>query len=74
MIAMTSCVKGLAAPGPTPGPWEASAGLAQSKAAAGISESAKGDLQSHFLGDAMTISCVSLQKIRIAAYAGFDVA
>jgi hypothetical protein len=56
MIAMTSCVKGLAVPGPVPGPWEASAALAQSTAAAGISESAKGDFQSHFLCDAMTIS------------------
>jgi hypothetical protein len=59
MIAMTSCVTELAVPGPTPGPWEASAALAQSEAAADMSESAKGDLQSHFLGDAMTISCVS---------------
>jgi hypothetical protein len=56
MIAMTSCVKGLAVPGPVPGPWEASAALAQNAAAAGISESAKDELQPHFIRDAMSIS------------------
>jgi hypothetical protein len=74
MIAMTSCVKGLAVPGPPPGPWEASAALAQSTAAAGKSESAKGERQPHFIPEAMSISRVSLQTIRIAAYAGFHVA
>ena len=74
MIAMINCMKGLAVPGRVPGPWEASAALAQNTAAAGMSESAKGDLQSHLRCGAMTISCVSWQKIRIAAYAGFDVA
>jgi hypothetical protein len=73
MIAMISCVKGLAVPGPPPGPWEASAALAESMAAAGISESAKGERQPRFTREAMSISRVSLQKIRIAAYAGFDV-
>jgi hypothetical protein len=43
-------------------------------AAAGISESAKGERQPRFTREAMSISRVSLQKIRIAAYAGFDVA
>jgi hypothetical protein len=70
MIAMMSWVKGLAVPGPPPGPWEASAKLAESKAAADVNATANGEC--HFRGKAMMISRdEKLQKIRIGAYAGF---
>jgi hypothetical protein len=71
MIAMTNCVKGLAVPGPPPGPWEASTKLAESKAAADVTATAKGEC--HFRGEAMMISRdEKLQKIRVRAYAGFE--
>jgi hypothetical protein len=76
MIAMTSCVKWLAVPGPPPGPWEAIAKLAESKAAAdvnatAVNATAKGEC--HFRGKAMMISRdEKLQKIRVGAYAGFE--
>jgi len=54
MIAMISCVKWLAVPGPPPGPWEASARLAESKAAGDVNATAKGEC--HFRGEAMMIS------------------
>ena len=73
MIAMTSCVKGLAVPGPPPGPCEASTVPAESSAAAGITVTAKGNIQRRFRDEAKTISPMTrcLQKIRVAAYAGF---
>ena len=54
MIAITSCVKWLVVPGPPPGPWEASAQLAQSKAAGDVNATAKGEC--HFRGKTMMIS------------------
>jgi hypothetical protein len=55
MIAMTSCVKWLAVPGPPPGPWEASAALVESRAAADINATAKGELGCRFRDEAMMI-------------------
>jgi hypothetical protein len=52
---MTSCVKWLAVPGPPPGPWDAHAALAESKAAADVKATAKRDIQRDFRTDAMTI-------------------
>jgi len=57
MIAMTSCVKWLAVPGPTPGPWEASKTSAESNVAAGVAAIARGDIQRRLRDEVMTISC-----------------
>src|ERR1700720_842956 len=56
MIAMASCVKLLAVPGPPPGPWDARAWPAENKAIP-TGAAAKGDIQGIFRDDAMTISC-----------------
>jgi hypothetical protein len=58
MIAITSCVKRLAVPGPPPGPWEARTAPVESKVAAGITPTAKGNLRRRFRDEAMTISYV----------------
>jgi len=64
MIAIASCVKLLAVPGPPPGPWDAKAASAHNKQAAanGVAKAA-GDIRGNFRDDAilrddaMTISC-----------------
>jgi hypothetical protein len=71
MIAMASCVKLLAVPGPPPGPWDARPWPAENKAIPAGAK-AKRDIQGIFRDDAMTISCdEKRQKIRTTAYAGF---
>jgi hypothetical protein len=50
MTAMASCVKGLAVPGPAPGPWAANAALVQIRAA-------DTDVTARTVRDVMTISC-----------------
>jgi hypothetical protein len=61
-MAIASWVKLLAVPGPPPGPWDAKAGLADSKAViAGAAAKASCKIPGLFRGifrdDAMTISC-----------------
>jgi hypothetical protein len=57
-MAIASWVKLLAVPGPPPGPWDAKAGLADSKAAiAGAAAKASADIGSLVRFDAMIISC-----------------
>ena len=58
MIAIASCVKLLAVPGPAPGPCEAKAALAHNKPAT-TDEAAKANRDSRCVMkyDAMTISC-----------------
>ena len=58
MIAMASCVKPLAAPGPPPGPWDAKAALAHNRQAAanGVAKAAC-DIRGIFRDDVTTISC-----------------
>jgi hypothetical protein len=74
-MAIVSCVKLLAVPGPPPGPCDASAAWAESKTvAADAKESAVRHDRRHFPDEGMKISCNgSSQKIRITVWAGFDV-
>ena len=58
MIAIASCVKLLAVPGPPPGPCEAKAALAHNKTATtDEAANAKRDIRHPIKDDAMTISC-----------------
>jgi hypothetical protein len=74
MIAIITCVKLLAVPGLTPGPCEEKAAFAHNKpATADMAAKAKRDTRYLMEDDAMTISCArSCQKIRAAAYPGFE--
>jgi hypothetical protein len=58
MIAIITCVKLLAVPGPTPGPCEAKAAFAHDNpATADMAAKAKRDIRCLVSDDAMTISC-----------------
>jgi len=63
MIAIASCVKLLAVPGPPPGPWDAKAAFANKQVAANGAAKAACDIRGNFRDDAilrddvMTISC-----------------
>jgi hypothetical protein len=58
MIAIITCVKLLAVPGPPPGPCEAKAAFAHNKpATADMAAKAKRDTRCLMEDDAMTISC-----------------
>src|ERR1700682_3690881 len=73
-MAMTSCVKLLAVPGPPPGPCEAKAGPAHDRQTTidGAAK-AKRDIRCLMRGDAMTISGgEKLSEVRATTCAGFE--